>query len=199
MTAIAVVMLVVIGQWLWTGNSATTVILIPDRDGQVGAITVSTPEDARVIDQAYHSVTAADGASRLPDTRVLSEAAVLKEYADLLDAQPANPLRFTLYFVSGSADLTEASQALIPRMIDEIKASSPVGIGIYGHTDSTGSDAANNRISLERAQTVEALLRQHISTIEDIHVQSLGSKEPLVPTPPNVDEPRNRRVEILTF
>ncbi len=199
MTALAVVMLVVIGQWLWAGNSATTVILIPDRDGQVGTITVRTAVDARVIDQAYHSVTAVDDANRLPDTRVLSEAEVLKEYADLLDAQPANPLRFTLYFVSGSADLTEASQALIPRMIDEIKARSPVGIGIYGHTDSTGSDAANNRIALERAQTIEALLRSHISPIDDVHVQSLGSREPLIPTPPNVDEPRNRRVEILTF
>jgi len=174
-------------------------ILLPDESGKVGAITVKTQGDLRVIDKAYHSVIAKEGASGLSETQALSEAQVNQEYADLLKAQPAKPSSFLLYFVSGSSNLVKESQAIIPRVIDRIKAQMPTEISIIGHTDTTGSDNSNDKLSLKRARAIEKILKDSMPSLHRVDVRFFGSKNLLVPTPPNTHEPRNRRVEILVL
>jgi len=170
---------------------------MPDESGKVGAITVKTQGDLRVIDKAYHSVTAKEGTSRLSETQAMSEAQVNQEYADLLKAQPAKPSSFMFYFVAGSSDLVKESKAKIPQVIDRITAQMPTEISIIGHTDTTGSDNINDKLSLKRARAMEKILKDSIPSLDGVSVRSFGSKDLLVPTPPNVDEPRNRRVEIV--
>lgn len=199
MTNFAVALTLIAGLCLSGCNSGTTLILMPDEAGKVGAITVRTQGDLRIIDKAYQSVTAKESTFRLSKTNTLSEAQVNREYADLLKAQPAKPSSFNLYFVSGSTDLVAESQALIPQIIDRIKAQIPTEISIIGHTDTTGSDSVNDKLSLKRAKAVEKLLKGSVPSLNVVSVQSFGSKDLLVPTPPNVDEPRNRRVEILVL
>jgi outer membrane protein OmpA-like peptidoglycan-associated protein len=46
---------------------------------------------------------------------------------------------------------------------------------------------------------VEKLLKDRMTMPEPMSVKWFGSKDLLVPTPPNVNEPRNRRVEILVL
>jgi outer membrane protein OmpA-like peptidoglycan-associated protein len=178
-------------------QSVTTLILMPDESGKVGAITVKTPSDIRLINEAYNSVTTKQGTSRLSETQALSEAQVIQEYAALLKAQPAKPTSIILYFVTGSTNLAKESLAIIPQVIDQIKAQMPTEISLIGHTDTTGTDNINDKLSLERAKTVEKILKDSMPTLNIVSIQSFGSKDLLVPTPPNVDEPRNRRVEIL--
>jgi len=192
----AVVLAFVVGLCL-SGCSGTTLILMPDESGKVGAITVKTPGEFRVIDKAYYSVTAKEGSSRLSDTQALSEAQVNQEYAELLKAQPAKPSSFLLYFVTGSSELVKESQAMIPQVIERIKAKMPTEISIIGHTDTTGSDNINDKLSLERARAIEKILQDRMPSLDRVSVRSFGSKDLLVPTPPNVAEPRNRRVEIV--
>ena len=170
---------------------------MPDESGKVGAITVKTQGDLRVIDKAYHSVTAKEGTSHLSETQALSEAQVSQEYADLLKAQPAKPSSFMLYFVTGSSELVKESQAIIPQIIKRVKTQMPTEISIIGHADTTGSDNINDPLSLERARAVERILKDSIPSLDGVSVRFFGSKDLLVPTPPNVDEPRNRRVEIV--
>jgi len=197
-TAFSVVLAFVVGLCL-SGCSGTTLILLPDESGKVGAITVKTQGDLRVIDKAYHSVIAKEGAARLSETQALSEAQVNQEYGDLLKAQPAKPSSFILYFVSGSSDLVKESQAIIPKVIDQIKAQMPTEISIIGHTDTTGSDNSNDKLSLKRARAIEKILKDSVPSLHGVDVFFFGSKDLLVPTPPNIDEPRNRRVEILAL
>jgi len=195
-TAVTVVLAFIVGLCL-SGCSGTTLILLPDESGKVGAITVKTQGDLRVIDKAYYSVSTKGGSSRLSETQAMSEAQVNQEYADLLKAQPAKPSSFMLYFVSGSSDLVKESKAKIPQVIDRIKAQMPTEISIIGHTDTTGSDNINDKLSLKRARAMEKILKDSIPSLDGVSVRSFGSKDLLVPTPPNVDEPRNRRVEIV--
>jgi len=197
-TAFSVVLAFVVGLCL-SGCSGTTLILMPDESGKVGAITVKTPGEFRVIDKAYYAVTAKEGSSRLSETQALSEAQVNQEYADLLKAQPAKPSTFMLYFVSGSSDLVKESQAMIPQVIERIKAKMPTEISIIGHTDTTGSDNSNDKLPLERARAIEKILKDSIPSLHEVDVLFFGSKDLLVPTPPNIHEPRNRRVEILVL
>lgn len=198
MTAFSVVLAFVVGLCL-SGCSGTTLILLPDENGNVGTITVTTQGDLRVIDKAFHSVIAGGGSSRLTETQPLSEAQVNHEYADLLKAQPAKPSSFIVYFFTGSSDLVKESLAIIPRVIDRIKAQMPTEISIIGHTDTTGSDSLNNKLSLKRARAIEKILKDSIPSLHEVEVFFFGSKNLLVPTPSNVDEPRNRRVEILVL
>lgn len=197
MKAFAIVLALVVGLCLSGCQSVTTLILMPDESGKVGAITVKTPGDMRLIDKAYNSVTTKEGTSRLSETQALSEAQVNQEYAGLLKAQPAKPSSFILYFISGSTHLVKESLAIIPQVIDQIKAQSPTEISLIGHTDTTGTDNINDKLSLERAKVVEKILKDSIPSLNVVSMQSFGSKDLLVPTSPNVDEPRNRRVEIL--
>jgi outer membrane protein OmpA-like peptidoglycan-associated protein len=70
-------------------------------------------------------------------------------------------------------------------------------IGIHGHSDRTGSAEKNLDLSLRRAVAVENILLQHGINRGYLEVRSHGEGNPLVPTADGVDEPRNRRVEVV--
>lgn len=179
-------------------NSGTTVILLPDEKGKIGDITVKTQDDSRVLDKAYHFVTVKGrDTAHISETEVMTESQVNEEYADLLKAQPAAPSSFILYFFTGTTELTDESRSIIPQVLARIKERVPAEILVIGHTDSTGTDDGNIILSLNRAKAVEKILKDSIPSLAGVSVKFFGSKDPLVPTPPNVDEPRNRRVEII--
>ncbi|PJA31463.1 MAG: hypothetical protein CO187_09300 [Zetaproteobacteria bacterium CG_4_9_14_3_um_filter_53_7] len=115
----------------------------------------------------------------------------------MLKAQPPKPARFILYFVSGGSALTEESKAIIPQVLSAAKERRPAEVSVIGHTDSTGSERVNMRISSARAKVVEALLKDSDSPPDSIYLRFHGENDPLIQTPDNVPEPRNRRVEIL--
>lgn len=175
----------------------TTWILMPDQSGKVGAITVKTDGDFQVINQAYESAVLKSGTTRLVLSAPLSNEQVSQEYRRLLQAEPKQSTSFMLYFKSGSNELIPASALKIPEVIDRIKSQLPTEITLIGHTDTTGSDDFNNQLSLRRAQTVEKILKAKIPALDVINVQYFGAKKLLVPTAPNVEEQRNRVVEVL--
>lgn len=189
----------VVSLFLSACAAGTTVILLPDDGEKTGAITVKTEADSKVLDSPYNSVSAAKITARLSKTRTLSEKEVKAEYADLFKAEPLKPASFLLYFISNSDDLTEESMALIPKVVELVKERTPAEITVIGHADTTGTDAVNDRLSLERARAVEKILRERIPLLGEMTLKSFGSKELLVPTPPDVDEPRNRRVEVVVL
>ena len=175
----------------------TTLILMPDEGGKVGSITANSSGDITVLNKAYERVTTSRAPLLHPSTDVLTEAQVYEDYGSLIKAQPLHPVTFTVYFSRGSVDLAEKAKALIPAIIEGIRARVPTAIMILGYTDTTGTDALNAQLSLERAQTVEKVLREGIPFKNGVKMHSFGSKSLIVPTPPSVDEPRNRAVEIL--
>ena len=134
--------------------------------------------------------------TRLATPQQLTEAQVQQGYAKMLKAQPGKPLSFLLYFSAG-AELTPESQAAIAQIVEKIRDRTPTEVFVIGHTDSTGTEEANTRLSRERATTVQKLLKSSMPMLDRITIQSFGSKDLLVPTGPNVNEPRNRRVEVV--
>lgn len=59
-----------------------------------------------------------------------------------------------VYFATGSANLTEASQKQVTNIIAILKAFPTAELKIGGYTDSTGSDEVNLQVSEERAKVV---------------------------------------------
>jgi len=175
----------------------TTVILMPDENGKVGAVTVKTASDFRVIDKAYNSVTTTRLGTQLTQTQALSESNVNTEYANVLKAQPTRAVSFILYFLIGSTELTDESLAIIPTLIAKINERSPTEINVIGHTDTTGFDESNVQLSLKRAKAMKKLLEESMTGHNPINIKWFGWHDPMIATPPNVNEPRNRRVEIV--
>lgn len=68
---------------------------------------------------------------------------------------------------------------------------------IEGHTDTVGSPEHNLELSARRAQTVADYLREQGVDPARLEIKGLGFTQPLVPTGPQVSEPRNRRVNIV--
>ena len=69
-------------------------------------------------------------------------------------------------------------------------------IDVYGHTDSTGSDAFNRRLSEQRAQAVaNYLISQGVSSAR-IKWQGFGETMPIADNDTEYGRARNRRVEI---
>ena len=69
-------------------------------------------------------------------------------------------------------------------------------VSIIGHTDRVGSRDQNYRLGLDRAAEVRSLLVRRGVDPSFIQVDSHGQDNPLVPTGDQVQEPRNRRVEV---
>jgi outer membrane protein OmpA-like peptidoglycan-associated protein len=67
---------------------------------------------------------------------------------------------------------------------------------VIGHTDTVGELRGNDQLSAHRAETVKGFLVGIGIPAERIQTAGRGKREPIVPTADNVDEPKNRRVEI---
>lgn len=68
---------------------------------------------------------------------------------------------------------------------------------VIGHTDSTGSDAINNPLSVERAQSVRDYLAARGVSPDRVETAGRGSREPVADNASDAGRARNRRVEIL--
>jgi len=178
------------------GPPRNMVVLLPDADGKVGAVTVSNQKGARTLDQANVAADLA-GAER-GDLHKLEQGAIKAIFGRALDAEPPAPLRFELYFEFGSDRLTTASQNDIPRIFEamqERRGTAPE-ILVIGHTDRVGTPDANFKLGLERAQLVRRILVESGGDPKLMEATSYGENAPLVPTADGAAEPRNRRVEV---
>jgi outer membrane protein OmpA-like peptidoglycan-associated protein len=70
-------------------------------------------------------------------------------------------------------------------------------VRIVGHTDSTGSDAVNDPLSLRRAESVRNYLSDRGVGAGRIEVAGRGSREPVASNDTAEGRAKNRRVEIF--
>jgi OOP family OmpA-OmpF porin len=174
---------------------ATRVTLLPQASGASSAVMVSTSQGQQVLTQPYQvaEVSRRGGIN----SATTSPEAVRAQYPQLLALQPPPPEPFVLQFEPGSALLTAESQAQLPNVIARAQARAGGEIVITGHTDRQGSLEANDRLSLERAGAIRALLIARGFSASLIEAVGRGEREPVVPTEDEVVEPRNRRAEVL--
>jgi outer membrane protein OmpA-like peptidoglycan-associated protein len=70
-------------------------------------------------------------------------------------------------------------------------------VRIVGHTDSTGSDAINNPLSVDRAQSVRDYLAARGVASSRVETTGRGSHEPVADNNSDAGRSQNRRVEIF--
>jgi outer membrane protein OmpA-like peptidoglycan-associated protein len=176
------------------------VVVLPEDGGKVGAVVVTDDRKrATMLNSAYASARSdspgifdrAHGMKAGPS----SAEEVRQAFGAALAAQPARPASLLLYFTEGST-LSDESKVVVDRMFAEIAKRPAAEVTVIGHTDTVGNDEFNDKLSLERAQAVREILIGMGMPTANITAAGRGKRELLVPTADNVNEPRNRRVEI---
>ncbi len=171
------------------------IVLLPDPDTQsTGGARVSNSFGS--VDLAAERDAAVVSADRAPVLSKLTAEDVKRIFGDALSALPPPPRRFTLYFRFESDALTDQSQALIPTILAAVKEHAVQDVVVIGHTDTMGTQQANYGLGLKRAMMVRNLLVKAGLDGSTIDVTSVGELDPLVKTPDETPEPRNRRVDI---
>ena len=170
------------------------IVLLPSQDGHPAAVVVKQGDREVVLDQPYAAtqLTLAD-----PWSYRANAAEVDATFGAALAAQPARLSTFTLYFVEGSDELTDASKTVLESVFSDVKQRTVVDILVVGHTDAVGSHPFNDALARQRADTIRAALISRGIAPDNVVAVGRGKRELLIPTPDGVAEARNRRVEIV--
>jgi outer membrane protein OmpA-like peptidoglycan-associated protein len=111
--------------------------------------------------------------------------------------QAAQVRTYLVFFDWDRADLTARARQIVATAAAASTSVPTTRIEVNGYTDLSGTQAYNQKLSIRRAQTVQAeLVRDGVASSE-ISIHGFGESNPLVPTAPGVREPQNRRVEII--
>ncbi len=97
-------------------------------------------------------------------------------------------------FDFGQADLKPEGKRQIEQYVPLIKARGRTWIEVVGHTDRIGSKSTNDRLSLQRAESVRNLLIANGLDPDRIRARGLGSRSPRVDCP---DQARDALIECL--
>jgi outer membrane protein OmpA-like peptidoglycan-associated protein len=99
-------------------------------------------------------------------------------------------------FAVGRADVQPNFRAVLDTFATSLVNNPNSNVTVIGHTDSTGSDAVNNPLSLNRAASVRDYLTSRRVASNRITIDGRGSREPLVANDTAANKAKNRRVEI---
>lgn len=118
------------------------------------------------------------------------------------EKEPALPERMVLsgklLFDPGKAGLKEEALAAISELAGKIASGAGHSVTVEGHTDSTGPEKTNQKLSLKRAQAVvKALINTGLIRENAIKAVGKGSSVPVGDNGTAAGRALNRRVEIV--
>lgn len=107
--------------------------------------------------------------------------------------------RSGILFDVDSSTLRGEARANLADLAGSLQAYPGTDVLVVGHTDSTGADDYNLRLSQRRAQSAADYLMAQGLPPQRITTQGLGETEPIADNTTEVGRQRNRRVEIAIF
>jgi OOP family OmpA-OmpF porin len=127
-----------------------------------------------------------DGAVAAPKAAVVAPVAAASKVTYAADA----------FFDFDKAVVKPAGKAKLDDLIAKIKGINLEVIIAVGHTDSIGSDAYNQKLSVRRAEAVKAYLVSKGIEKNRVYTEGKGEKQPVASNKTNEGRAKNRRVEI---
>ena len=204
--------LLIVSQYFWPENFRINEIA-QDLAARGHDVTVLTgkpnyPSGEIFADYRYRSAEidrgyASDFAALTPiKVSSLTENAVLVGFRWFMTPPPPPPpppppaKTYIVFFDFDKSDLTAEAQSTVTQAVAAAKTLGSVRIMVTGHTDTVGSDKYNQALSVRRATTVkDEMMRQGLGA-DAIAIEGKSFHDPMVPTGPNVREPKNRRAVI---
>jgi outer membrane protein OmpA-like peptidoglycan-associated protein len=99
-------------------------------------------------------------------------------------------------FAVGRADIQSNFRPVLDTFASGLVSNSASNVTVIGHTDSSGTDAVNNPLSVNRAASVRDYLATRGVIASRVAIDGRGSREPLVANDTSANKAKNRRVEI---
>jgi outer membrane protein OmpA-like peptidoglycan-associated protein len=98
-------------------------------------------------------------------------------------------------FDVGRADIKPAMRPVLDQFAQGLDPQ--MRVRIVGHTDSTGSDAINEPLSIDRAEAVRSYIAGRGVASTRVEVSGVGSRQPVADNGSDAGRAQNRRVEIF--
>ena len=101
-------------------------------------------------------------------------------------------------FAFDSSNLTDKAQGQLSGFVNNVKTSNvaPSNITVVGHTDSIGSEAYNQKLSVNRANSVASYLASQGMNRGMMQVSGRGETQPVASNKTKAGRAANRRVDI---
>jgi len=99
-------------------------------------------------------------------------------------------------FATGRSDISSSFAPILNQFATSLNQNQVTTVSIIGHTDSTGSDAINNPLSVDRANAARDYLVSRGVARNRIMTEGRGSREPIADNNNSQTRAKNRRVEI---
>ena len=100
-------------------------------------------------------------------------------------------------FDTGRAAIRPALRPILDQFANGLRDQPNTEVRIVGHTDSTGSDAVNNPLSMQRAASARDYLVDRGVDSRRIQINGRGSYEPVADNGTDAGRAKNRRVEVF--
>lgn len=111
---------------------------------------------------------------------------------------PVIPTFENVYFGPGSARVDNIAKAILDEIAQQLKNDPSLHVIIQGHTDNLGSEKANLKLGLQRANNVkEYLVKRHGIDPSRLDTLSFGSGKPIGDNATTDGRAQNRRVDFL--
>src|SRR2546422_646313 len=195
-------------------------VLLQKRDREVKAARAEAAARAREAEQARAAVEArarttdttareveqarlqAEAEARAYAAEQAKTAALTKELSDLKGQPTDRGLVLTVgdvLFAAGKADVAPGGQRSVDKLAEFLKKYPRRRVLIEGHSDNTGNEDFNLKLSQQRADAVRALLVARGIAPERITTRGYGPKFPIVDNDTPAGRQQNRRVEVLVL
>ncbi len=167
---------------------------------RIGAVDTKAEAAGRAASDAKSAADAAANAAKAADTRVTTvntrveaaEAAARKLVYEVTLSEDQGNFKF------GKTDLPDEAKMRLDQVVGTLKADpKAIWIEIEGHTDNVGDKTTNERIGMQRAESVKKYLyMQHQIPLHKINVISYGEDKPVSPNNTRQGRAQNRRVVV---
>lgn len=139
--------------------------------------------------------------------KVAAETAAQVENAKVETVTDANGLSCVkvtfdsgILFKTGKYDLNDASKNELANFAEVLKKNTDCSVDIQGYTDNVGSDAVNNPLSQNRAESVASYLKQKgVSNDQLKNVTGFGASNFVADNSTEAGRQQNRRVEVYMY
>lgn len=139
--------------------------------------------------------------------KVAAETAAQVENAKVETVTDANGLSCVkvtfdsgILFKTGKYDLNDTSKNELANFAEVLKKNTDCSVDIQGYTDNVGSDAVNNPLSQNRAESVASFLKQKgVSNNQLKNVTGFGASNFVADNTTEAGRQQNRRVEVYMY
>ena len=168
------------GSLCWRDNVWTPATAAPGCDGAIAPV-VAAPAPAAAV-----APVAAPAAPKPAAPAPAPAAAAATKITYAADA----------FFDHDKSVLKAEGKAKLDDLVGKVKAINLEVIVAVGHTDSDGSDAYNQKLSVRRAEAVKAYLVSKGIEKNRVYTEGKGEKQPVADNKTKEGKAKNRRVEI---